>query len=326
MAPADQHDQPQAASAEAGNGIRGYFRRRVSTAKQAYSGSSTQDLMQRLGSADVVNQGIVFAATLLLCLFPFLIIANALAGRSTASGLARRLGLNNRAAADLGHLFASSASTSRAVTGASWIFFILGGIAAAMAIQQIYERAFGMSKRGMKDMVRQLVWLAALVGCGALSDWAGPRLHRSLPPVLPGLIGLLGVGGFWWFSMWFLLGGRVPWRSLFPAAVATTLYWLGMQIVFHFTFSSMIISNYSKYGAIGIVFALLSWLISIGVVIILGAVTGIVWQDRNLSFAAALRRVSRRPGAREPADPEPADPVPGAAPTPSSSSARPPAR
>ena len=37
---------------------------------------------------DFINRGMLFAATLLLCLFPFLITGNALAGRSAASGLA----------------------------------------------------------------------------------------------------------------------------------------------------------------------------------------------------------------------------------------------
>jgi hypothetical protein len=56
-----------------------------------------------------------------------------------ATGLARRLGLNQQAAADVGGLFTSSAATSSAVTGTAWVFFILGGIAAAVipARQQI---------------------------------------------------------------------------------------------------------------------------------------------------------------------------------------------
>jgi membrane protein len=51
----------------------------------------------------------------------------------------------------------------------------------------------------------------------------------------------------------------------------------------------MVISDDDKYGPIGIVFALLSWLIAIGVVIILGAVAGIVWHERALSLRAAIR-------------------------------------
>ena len=123
---------------------------------------------------DFINRGMLFAATLLLCLFPFMIIANALAGRSAATGLARHLGLNKQAAADVASLFTSSAATSSAVTGTAWVCFILGGIAAATAIQQLYERAFELDSRGMKDVFRRLIWLAVLVGCSALAGWAGP--------------------------------------------------------------------------------------------------------------------------------------------------------
>jgi membrane protein len=42
------------------------------------------------------------------------------------------------------------------------------------------------------------------------------------------------------------------------------------------------------------VFALMSWLIAIGVVIILGAVVGVVWRERSLSWSGALRRLRRR--------------------------------
>jgi membrane protein len=99
--------------------------------------------------------------------------------------------------------------------------------------------------------------------------------------------------GFWWFTIWFLLAGRISWRDLFPAAVATAVFWVGMEAVFSVIFSGTVISDDKKYGPIGVVFALMSWLISIGVVIILGAVAGIVWQERNLSFRAALKKLPR---------------------------------
>jgi membrane protein len=242
---------------------------------------------------DFINRGMLFAATLLLCLFPFLIIANALAGRSAATGLARHLGLNQQAAADVGALFTSSAATSSAVTGTAWVFFILGGIAAATAIQQLYEAAFELDSRGMRDLLRRLIWLAVLVGCSALAGWAGPWLRGAGGPVLLGVIGLVVLTGFWWFTIWFLLGSRISWRDAFPAAVATAVFWLGMEAVFSVIFSGMVTSDDTKYGPIGVVFALMSWLIAIGVVIILGAVAGIVWRERDLSFRAAFKKLRR---------------------------------
>jgi membrane protein len=93
--------------------------------------------------------------------------------------------------------------------------------------------------------------------------------------------------------MRFLLAGRIPWRRLFPSAVATGLCWLGMVAVFSATFSGMVISSYDRYGPIGIVFDIMSFLLAIGVMIILGAMAGIVWHERGLSFRAAFGKWRR---------------------------------
>jgi membrane protein len=242
---------------------------------------------------DFINRGMLFAAVLLLCFFPFLIIVNALAGQPATTGLVRRLGLNQEAAADVSHLFTSSSATSSAITGSSWVFFVLGGIAAAAAIQELYERVFDLEGRGMKDMPRRLIWLAVLIGSAYLAGLAGPSLRDSGGPVLLFAIGLIALTAFWWFTMWLLLAGRISWRDLFPSALATAICWIGMEVVFSIIFSSTVISNNKKYGPIGIVFAFMSWLIAIGVVVILGAAVGVVWRERKLRPSADLKRLRR---------------------------------
>ena len=276
------------------HGIRDRARRGAEAAKAKYSGSSAEHLWSRLDSLDFINRGMLLAAILLLCFFPFLIVANALAGHSAVTGLVRRLGLNQEAAADVSHLFTSSSATSSAITGTAWVFFVLGGIAAAAAVQELYERAFALEHRGMRDMPPRLIWLAVLAGATALTAWAGPQLGSAAGPVLLGVVGLGAFTGFWWLTMWLLLSARVPWKELFPSAVATAICWIGMEVVFSFTFSSTVISNNHKYGPIGVVFALMSWLIAIGVVIILGAILGVVWRERELSFTGAFKKVRRR--------------------------------
>lgn len=282
-------------------GIRRRVRRGTEVARQKYAGSAAEHLWGRLASMDFINRGMLFAATLLLCFFPFLIVVTALAGRSASAALARHLGLNKQAAADVSHLFTSSAATSGAVTGAAWVFFILGGVAASGAIRELYERAFDLERRGARDMVRSVVYLAVLVAVLWLSGLAGPRIHHAGGSVLLALTGLVVLTGFWWFTMWFLLAGRIGWRRLFPSAVATAIFWLAMQAVFAVVFSGMVTSNNQKYGPIGVVFALMSWLIAIGVVIILGAVTGVVWDERNLSLRAAVEKLRAKRRAGRPA-------------------------
>ena len=227
-------------------------RRAAEWGKTKYAGSWAEDLRRRLVAIDVINRGMLFAATLLLCFFPFLIVVSALAGRPVMKTLARSTGLNGQAADDAGHLFASSAATASAVVGtASMVFFVLGGIAAAGALQEIYEQAFDLPHRGMKDIPRRLAWLAVLIGTSLLTGWAGPGLRHAGGPVLLAAAGLVWATGFWWLTMWILLGGRISGRKLFPAACATGVLYVAMEVVFSLVFSTMVISNERSTGRSG---------------------------------------------------------------------------
>ena len=262
--------------------------------EDTYTGSSAEHLWNRLNALDFINKGMLFAAVLLLCFFPFIIVANALAGQSAVTGLIRHLGLNQQAARDVSDLFTSSSSTSNAVTGTAYVFFILGGLAAASAVQDLYERSFELESRGLKDIFRRFVWLAATIGCVSLAAVAGPWLNNEVGLWLVAILALIGLTLYWWLTMWFLLSARISWRALFPSAVTTAIFWVGMEVVFSIIFSGTVISDDKKYGPIGVVFALMSWLIAIGVVIILGAVVGLVWRERDLSFSRAFQWIFRR--------------------------------
>lgn len=274
------------------------LRRTTESSRERYAGSAVQALCRRLQSVDVINRAMVLAATLLLCFFPFVIITDALAGRSAVTGLVQRLGLDRQAAADVSSLFASSTATDSAVSGASWVFFVIGGLAGISALQELYRRIFDLPGRGAKDLLHRVAGLAVVTGSAALSAWLVPQVRRVGGPVLLGFVGVVLLVAFWWLLTWLLLAGRIAWRELFPSACATGGYYLGMVVVFSATASSMITSNSRKYGAIGVVFAVMSWLIAIGVVVILGAVTGIVWRERGSAGKGRPEAAARRSGSR----------------------------
>jgi hypothetical protein len=140
------------------------LRHRVTVAKGRVEASAGGELWKRLTALDFIGQAMLFAAIFLLCLFPFLIVADALAHRSITTVLTRLLGLDPRAAADVGHLFTASHNTTESVTGASYVLFVLGGYAAVTALQALYEKAHQLQSRGFRDLVRRFVWLAITVG------------------------------------------------------------------------------------------------------------------------------------------------------------------
>ena len=268
------------------------IRHGIEAAEEKYSGSAAEDLWHRLDALDFMNQAMILTGTLLLCALPFLLATAGLAGVSAERSLSQRLGLNQQAAADFSHLFTSSGATSAPVSGISFALLVLFGLAGVSVIQELYLRAFGLDPRGVRDLPRKLISLGLFVGWLFLSGLVGPWA-RAGGPVLFSIVILVAFTGFWWFSMRFLLAGRIPWRRLFPSAVATGLCWLGMVAVFSAVFSGMVISSYNRYGPIGIVFDIMSDMLAIGVVIILGAVVGIVWHERGLSFRAAFGKLRR---------------------------------
>jgi membrane protein len=259
-------------------------------AHRRYESWQGSPLVHRLRAANVINQGLLLAAVLLLCFVPLLLVIESLDGRHNASGFIRRFGLTGEAAQAVRQALTSPTSPSAAVSGLSWVFVVIFGIAAAGAIQELYEGVFGIQRHGVGHVPRRAVWLVAALGVTFVGEWTQPWLDHAGGVGLVAIAALPAATLFWWFSMWLLLAGNLGWRELFPSALATGICWMGMAIVFRLTFSSTIASDYRKYGSAGVVFALMTLLIAIGVVLVLGALLGLAWRERHDAQAEHARR------------------------------------
>jgi uncharacterized BrkB/YihY/UPF0761 family membrane protein len=62
---------------------------------------------------------------------------------------------------------------------------------------------------------------------------------------------------------------------------ATGAFFVALGVFSKFYFSATIIDDSRTYGAIGAVFSIMTWFVAIAAVVIMGAVTGAVWQDRG---------------------------------------------
>jgi membrane protein len=257
-------------------------RRALAAARARYEGSLAQSFVRQLKDLDFSSQIMLFGAGLLVSLLPFLILLSAFASQRIDDDIALRLGLDRRASGIVTHLFTSAPASLNAATATSLLFVTAGTIAVASSLQQIYEKVFRQDHRGLRDLYRLLIWVIALCLAVALESVAG-RPARNLT----GGVGLVDVvtfvvmTPFFWWTMHFLLAGRVPWRRLLPSAIATGAFFTGLGVFSKFYFSATIISDSRTYGTIGAVFGILTWLIAIGAVIILGAVAGAVWEDRR---------------------------------------------
>ncbi|MFF9869956.1 YhjD/YihY/BrkB family envelope integrity protein [Streptomyces sp. NPDC013953] len=247
----------------------------------------------RLTAADFFNHALQLAALALLCFFPMLIVLTAATGRDTAAVVIRWLGVNQEAADAVASLFVPGPG-SDTVTVVSGALMALGAVAVAGTLQSWYQLLFDVPRHGWRDVAVQVVWLVFLIVFGAVQTALG-RVTGGLP--LRSLTGFLWAAAFWWGTIWVLLSGVVRWRALLPPALITSVCWLGLGLFSARYFSASIVANEQRYGPVGVVMIIISWLVAVGVVIHLGAVVGRMLTDRTGGYGprAPLPR-GRGPG------------------------------
>jgi membrane protein len=247
-----------------------------------YEGSLAQAFVMQLKAIDFTDQVMLLGAGLLVSLLPFLILLAAFASNRIDDDIAVRLGLDQRASGIVTHLLTSAPASLNVATATSLLFVAAGTLAVASSLQQIYEKVFRQDHRGARGLYRLLIWLVVLCLVVVCESLVGrPVRNISAGAGLVELVTFAIWAPFFWWTMHFLLAGRVPWRRLLPSAILTGAFYVGLGVFSKFYFSSTIISDSKTYGTIGAVFGILTWFVAIGAVIILGAVGGVVWEDRK---------------------------------------------
>jgi membrane protein len=248
-------------------------------ADTAWHKSTAGDVWDRLASVDFMNQALLLAAVMLLWLFPNLIFLAAVTGRDFASGISGKLGLNAEATHSVDNLFKST-STSTAATVGAVIFLVFAVTATVAVIQKLWQTIWGLEGRGYwTETWQQVVWGFGALGVSAALTY----IEHELNPVYPGLAAVVSftvIAAFMFLGMHLLLAGRVPYRALFVPAAVTSAFFLGLGAFSAAFLSDAVISNDREYGPIGVVFILMTWLLALGVVLILGPVVGVALQER----------------------------------------------
>jgi membrane protein len=250
------------------------------SAQARYQQSRWRRFFHELNDLEFFDQTMLFGAGLLISLVPFFILVSAFASQRVDDDIALRMGLDHRAAGIVSTLFRSSPATFDVGTIVSFLILLAGAITVSSSLQQIYEKVFHVEHQ--RNLVRLLIWTAVLCGMLAVESLVD-RPARDLAGGI-GLVELVTIATFtpfYWWTMHFLLGGRVGWRALLPSAIATALFSAGLGVFSSFYFSSTVISDSKTYGSIGAVLSIATWFIAVGAVIILGAVAGVAWRDRK---------------------------------------------
>ena len=215
-----------------------------------------------------------------LALFALLVLAVAVLGflsvgdKGLAHNLTRDLGLTGDAARIVRDAVDAARRSRRLTTviGVAGILWL--GTSFALTVAAAYDAAWRVPGRGLRDRGKGLLWL---LGAAVLLAVAG--FATSLWSVLPGVfaplvivVTLTGNTALWLWTSWVLPAREAPLRARIVPAIVGAVALEGLKVLGAYVVPHYVASSSELYGALGVVFAILLWLLVFGRVVVYLAV------------------------------------------------------
>lgn len=232
--------------------------------------------LERLVAIQAVDRGVALGALAFSALFPLMIVYAAFVpladARNFSEHIVHQLNLSGSAAQSLRAAVAPPTAVQHSITVIGVLLVVFSTLSLARGLQRLYELSYGLTSQGMRGTPWHLLWIALI------------PVYLSLRPLVVELgsgwwriVGSLLVGAVaWLITPYVLLGRRLEWRRLAPGAVLTGVSmtaFSGFSLVY---LPHSVSASARKFGAIGVAFAMLSWLVIAGFVLTGSAAAGAV--------------------------------------------------
>jgi membrane protein len=223
---------------------------------------------------------------------------SAAASRDLAAEAVKRLSLDR--SSDTARIITEAIHTAESSRKAASVVGLAGllwtGLGIVRSLQYVWNTAWQVPGRGLKDRAVGVVWLggAALV---FVVSFVLSALSQLLPWYLApvGIVAGLATGvGLWLWTAHTLPNRRVGWRPLLPGAILGATGFEVLKVGASFLVPRIVASSSDLYGPVGVVFAVLAWLLLFGRLVVYSAVTEVVlWEERHGTVALAIEAPAR---------------------------------
>ena len=223
---------------------------------------------------------------------------SAAASRDLAAEAVQRLGLD--ASSDTARLVTEAMHTAESSRKAASVVGLAGllwtGLGVVRSLQYAWNTAWQVRGRGLRDKAVGLVWLGGAGLLFALS-FVLSAVAQWLPWYLAplGILAGLATGvGLWLWTAHTLPNRRVGWRPLLPGAVLGAAGFELLKIGASVVVPRFVTSSSDLYGPVGVVFALLAWLLLFGRLVVYSAVLEVMlWEERHGTVELAIEAPAR---------------------------------
>ncbi|GAA1933374.1 YihY/virulence factor BrkB family protein [Kitasatospora viridis] len=224
------------------------------------------------------DRSMALASSALSAVVPLSLIAGVLLKHfgfpDTAQRIIHRYHLTGGGAQAVSYVFSPDADTTAGVGVFGVVFLLVSVLSFSRAVQRLYEQAWELPPLSVRNTLNGLRWALVLVGYLALSSWVFALLGA-------GPLGLLAATVQAPLSCLFLLWSgrtltakRTGLAQLLPFAAIGAVAEAGYSVATSVYLPRVFDSSANRYGAIGAVFALLTALFGMMLVLVAAAAAG----------------------------------------------------
>jgi membrane protein len=237
-------------------------------------------------------------------LFPLVLVIIAVLGflsagdSGFASSLVSDLGLRGEAADTVRDAIQTAEGSRQAASIIGLGGLLWSGLGVVGSLQTALNAVWQARGRGLIDKVYALRWLLGAGGLFLSTAALGPVLNWVPGPAKPLTI-LLGLALTTVLFLWTYtsLGNKhVGWRAHVPGAVLVAIGFEILKAVGAVYVPRVVASSSALYGSLGVVFAVLAWLLIYGRLIVYGAVVNVVRYEAEAGTVTAQIEVPRVEG------------------------------
>lgn len=239
-----------------------------------------------------------------LSIFPLLLVAIAILGffssghANLADDLIRNLGLTGTGADTVRQAITTARHSRKAASVIGLVGLFWSGLGLVAAVQYAINTVWQVKGRGLKDKLVGLAWLAGAVILFAAS-FAVTAVVNFLPAVVAPLSIVVGLAlntALWVWTMKVMGNRDVGWKALLPGALLGAVGLEVLKAVGSFYVPRAVSSASALYGSLGIIFAVLAWLLLFGRLLVYSSVFNVVRWEAGHGTVTAEIELPRLPG------------------------------
>jgi membrane protein len=236
-------------------------------------------VVRRFVAVSGYDRALALATQAFVALVPMIFVVAAFlpdANRAAAqSWLVDRFRLSGDASSAVQELVQRPPAQWESTTVLGAVLLVVSVVGFTRSLQRTYLAAWQMPPLGIRGFGYGVLAATVLVAevtalllvAPLLAEVPGAVLVTALVRIVPSIL-------VWWPVQRLLVGGHLGWRALLPGAVVAGVGQAVVMAAAGLYVPDQVASQSARFGLIGVAFVLVSWLVALGLLLVLGAVLG----------------------------------------------------